>query len=74
MNSIERNICQAIDIIVQKAVSEAQYDKTIQATIVNCVDIEIGKYKVKYQDSTFYAYSNDVDVTYSDSASVYISS
>lgn len=52
-NNIESNICKAIDIIVKKAVNQASYDKTIQATILSCVDATIGKYKVKYQDSTF---------------------
>ena len=72
MNSIEKNICDAIDIIVQKAVSEAQYDKTIQATIITCVDIETGKYKVKYQDSIFYAYSDNLDTIYADGTGVYV--
>lgn len=72
MNSIEKNICEAIDIIVQKAVSEAQYDKTIQGTIIKCVDIERGKYSVRYQDSIFYAYSNNSETTYLNGTNVYI--
>jgi hypothetical protein len=72
MNTIENNICQAIDIIVQKAISEAEYDKTIQATIVSCVDATIGKYKMKYQDSTFYAYSGSSEITYTEDSIVYV--
>ncbi|WP_440971765.1 hypothetical protein [Megamonas funiformis] len=71
-NNIESNICKAIDIIVKKAVNQASYDKTIQATILSCVDATIGKYKVKYQDSTFYAYSGNSDTTYTDGSNVYI--
>ena len=72
MNSIENQICEAINIIVNKAISEAKYDKTIQATIIKCVDATIGKYQVKYQDSTFYAYSSNSDTSYSDNSVVYI--
>lgn len=72
MSSIESNICQAVDIIVKKALSQAEYDRTILAQIISCIDATIGKYKVKYQDSVFYAYSNNVDTTYSKGTDVYI--
>ena len=54
MNEYEKNICQAIDIIVNRAISTAGYDKTIQATIISCVDATIGRYRIRYQDSVFY--------------------
>lgn len=72
MTSIEQSICDAIDIIVSKAVSEAEYDRTIQCTIVSCSDATIGKYKVRYQDSTFYAYATSTDVTYTSGNTVYV--
>lgn len=72
MSSIESNICQAVDIIVKKALSQAEYDRTILAQVISCIDATIGKYKVKYQDSVFYAYSNNVDTTYSKGTDVYI--
>lgn len=72
MSSISDNICEAISIIVNKAVNEAAYDKTIQATVLSCVDASIGKYKVQYQDSTFYAYSTSTDTTYTDNSVVYV--
>ena len=53
MQSIENNICQAIDIIVDKAIQDAAYDKTILAQVLSCVDATIGKYKVKYQDNIY---------------------
>lgn len=56
-NNIENQICEAIEIIVNKAVSNAGYDKTIRATVLECVDQTIGKHKVKYQDSIFFAYT-----------------
>lgn len=72
MAKIEDQICEAIEYIVRDAVDNAGYDKTIQATIVSCIDATIGKYKVKYQDSTFYAYANNSEVTYTNGSDVYI--
>lgn len=72
MNNIENNICEAVELIVEKSINEAGYDKTIQATIQNCEDESIGKYKVRYQDSLFYAYSSSVDITYSNNTMVYV--
>ena len=71
-NSIENNLCEAIEYIVNHAVASAGYDRTIQATIVECTDESIGKYKVKYQDSTFYAFSQSIDITYTNGSDVYI--
>lgn len=70
--SIEDQICQAVDIIVQQAISQATFDRTIQGQVLSCVDASIGKYKIKYQDSTFYAYTNNTETTYSKGTNVYI--
>ena len=72
MSKLEDSILQAIDIIVDRAVSGAGYDKTIQAVIVECVDQTIGKYRVKYQDSIFYAYSENTDALYLPGTGVYV--
>ena len=68
----ESQILDAIQILVDNAVSKANYDRTIKATISRCVDATIGKYVVKYQDSSFYAYSHNTDNTYSSGTMVYI--
>jgi hypothetical protein len=68
----ESQILEAIQILVDDAVSKANYDKTIQGTISRCVDATIGKYIVKYQDSSFYAYSHNTETTYPAGASVYV--
>lgn len=70
--NIENSICEAIEYIVQNAVDNAGYDKTIQANIVSVIDQTIGKYKVKYQDSTFIAYAQSTDVTYTNGTEVYV--
>lgn len=68
----ENQLINAIQTIVDSAVAHADFDKTIKATIINCVDEATGKYKVKYQDSTFYAYSNNLDSNYFKGTSVYV--
>lgn len=68
----ESQILDAIQILVDDAVSKAEYDRTIKATISRCVDPTIGKYIIKYQDSSFYAYSYNTENTYSAGTSVYV--
>lgn len=72
MSNIAGNICDAIDIIVQRSLDQASFDKTIQAKIVSVDDATIGRYKIKYQDSTLYAYSNNLDISYTPNTSVYV--
>ena len=68
----ENQILDAIEQIVDSKIANAGYDKTIQATIVNCEDATIGKYKVSYQNSVFYAYANSSEISYANGADVYI--
>ena len=68
----ENQILDAIETIVDSAVNRAGYDRTIQAKIISCEDPTIGKYKVQYQDSIFYVYSNNSEVTYSSGSEVYV--
>ena len=55
---IEQQICDAIQIIVDKSISSAGFDRTIKATISECLDAAAGKYKLEYQDTTIIAYSD----------------
>lgn len=71
-NKITSNILQSISIIANQAINNANFDKTVQATIVSCLDATIGEYKVKYQDGTWTAFSQNVNTTYADGTSVYI--
>lgn len=70
-NTIEEQVCDAIDVLVDKRISKLQFDKTVRATIKSVEDASIGKYLVQYQDSIFYAYS-DPDKSYKVGAQVYI--
>lgn len=66
------NLLEAMSIIADRAVATANYDKTVQATIVECRDATIGKYKVRYQDGFWQAYENNTNITYTPGTSVYI--
>ena len=66
------NLLEAMSIIADRAVATANYDKTVQATIVECRDATIGKYKVRYQDGFWQAYENNTSVTYTPGTNVYI--
>ena len=68
----ENQILDAIEMIVDKKVNTADYDKTVQGRIISCEDSTIGKYKIQYQDSIFYAYAINADVSYSIGSEVYI--
>ena len=70
--SIENEICKTIEMITTNAIQKADFDKTVLAKIVNCVDEETGKYKIKYQDSYSYAYSTSLDIKYNEGAYVYV--
>ena len=50
--------------VIQQEISKAGFDKTISAEIVDVIDATIGKYKLKYQDATFVAYSENMSATY----------
>ena len=60
----ENAIVEAIQIIADKKISQANFDKTIKGLIYNVVDSTIGKYQVKYQDSIFQAYATSSKITY----------
>ena len=70
--SIEQSICDAVDIIVNRAISQAGFDKTISAVVVECIDQVVGKYKVKYQDSVYYATSDNASTVYNTNSEVYV--
>ena len=72
MSDLTNQLLDAIELIADKKVAAARYDKTIQAIIVSCVDAQAGKYKIKYQGNMFYAYSTDTSTTLNNGISVYV--
>lgn len=72
MNSASEVLLQAIDTIVNNAVSKLEYDKTIQAEIYGIVNLDTGEYKVKYSGNIVSAFSTDIKKTYKIGDFVYI--
>lgn len=72
MSQIEQTICEAVDILVNRAISQAQFDKTIKGLIVSLVDSVSGKYKVRYQGDLLYAYAGTADMEFKVGDEVYI--
>lgn len=69
---LQDKLCQAMEMFAENAVNKAGFDRTIQATIISCVDESIGRYKVQYQDSMFYAYAQNDENKYSFGTGVYV--
>lgn len=69
---VNEKILDAIELLANNSVQKAGYDKTIQAQILSCEDQMVGKYRCKYQDAIFYAYTNNPDIRLSKGTLVYI--
>lgn len=65
-------ILQAIEIIADKKLSQASFDKTIKAVVKKVKDKATGEYIIKYQDSEFTAYATSSQVNYPENEEVYI--
>lgn len=72
-NEIKKAFLDSCEIINDKKVNNANFDKTIQGTIIDCKDPSVGRYLVRYQDSTIEAYSVSPSVDYPKGNLVYIS-
>lgn len=64
MSDIKQELFEAISIIVHSENEKLKFTKTIEAIIYDNSEAAIGRYRVKYQDSIFYVYSNDVSLKY----------
>jgi hypothetical protein len=60
MGSINESILDGMNVFVQNAIKNLEYDKTIQAEITKVVNLDTGEYKVKYNGNIFSAYANDL--------------
>ena len=70
--NIAQNICDAIDIIVNRAIEQATFAKTIVAQVLECVDAAAGLYKVKYQESIYQATCDNLELQYKKGTDVYV--
>ena len=71
-NGLAESVLDAIEILATRKIDEANFDKTIQATILECTSNTKGEYKCRYQDSKFLAYTPNPDITYKEDTLVYI--
>lgn len=67
--SIE-NLFQSIDTIVNARIANLPFDQTIECEVIKLADKSEDKYLIKYQASTFYAYSQGA--TYAPGDIVYV--
>ena len=72
MDNFTSSLYNGITSTVEYLLERAGYDRTIQATVKECSNEATGEYKVKYQDSMFYAYSSNLDTVYDTEAQVYV--
>lgn len=72
MNNYETILIDTIEQITENKMNSVDYDKTVQGTIIKSIDSITGKYLIKYQDSTFEAYTADKSVVFSKDDLVYI--
>ena len=56
-NEIKKALLDSYEILNDKKINDANFDKTIQGTIIDCKDPSIGRYLIRYQDSTIEDYS-----------------
>ena len=66
MNSYENKILETVEIIANQKIDEADFNKTVQATIIKMIDAASAHYLVKYQDSRFDAFAVNKTKQYQD--------
>ena len=71
-SGLANSLLDAVEILTNKKIDEAKFDRTIQATVLSCTSNTKGEYKCQYQDSKFIAYAPNPDVTYSENTLVYV--
>ena len=69
---IQNTLYKTIDVIVNKRIEDLHLDKTIECVIDSCIDIEYGKYRVKYGSGFFDAYARNNDEIYIPQTAVYV--
>lgn len=72
MDSYENKLLDAIELMAETKVQEANFNRTVQATIIKMTNAATAEYLVKYQDSRFPAYSVNKSKQYKDGQNVYV--
>lgn len=72
VSEINDAICKSVRIIAERVVKDSKFDRTIQATVVTCLDRAKGLYKLRYEDLSIEAYSMAHDIVYLNGTNVYV--
>lgn len=70
--SLANQMCQAVDNLIENALSNAGFDKTVVATILSCTDEETGTYRVTYLGGEYTATATELGKRYKTAESVYM--
>jgi hypothetical protein len=68
MDNLQESLVKTMEMVAGEYLTRAGYDRTIQATVLSCVDENTGKYRIKYQDSKFYAYAANIETKYAENS------
>lgn len=71
MSNIANNILNSIDLIVEKRLQDADYDKTIKAEIIEQENVFLNRYRAKYQEAIILVYGQG-DTQYHAGDQVYV--
>lgn len=71
-NQISDAILESIDILVDGKIKDLKFDKTVQATIFEIVDVDKGEYRVRYKNNIFLAYSSNLETVYKTGTDIYL--
>ena len=69
--TIKDSVYKAIDVIVGKRIEDLHLDKTIEATVEQCLSLSAKKYRLRYGSGIFDAYAINDDV-YVPNTAVYV--
>jgi hypothetical protein len=72
MNATISRAASTIIDMASVAIGNASFDTTIRAIVQEKVDNVTGKFKLQYQDSSIYAYVDDVKTVYTKGTEVYV--
>lgn len=72
VSSVENQLIDAMSQISTSTVKNLNADETIIAQVVECLDISLGKYKLKYQDATFEGFAVNPDIKFENESYVYV--
>ena len=69
-DQVSENFCIATDMLIEKQLKKLQFDKTIDAIVINATRASEGIYTVSYGASNFIAYSQDASYKENDTVMV----